>query len=44
MKVPLEGVGFLTNWHLGIEYRAEFVVADETDLTSGIAFGFSYFL
>ena len=44
-KVPLGdfGLGFVTRSHLTVEYRAEMIFQDETDLVSGVAVGISLF-
>jgi hypothetical protein len=42
-KVPISGLGFLDGSYLNLEYRGEYVFADESDFTSGAAMGLAFF-
>lgn len=42
-KVPVAGLPLLPGAYLNVEYRGEFVLADENDFVSGAALGLSFF-
>ncbi len=44
-KVSLEDltISWLTPLHLTVEFRTEYLLADESDIVSGVALGFSWF-
>jgi hypothetical protein len=44
-KIPLSNLdlGFVSKAHLNVEYRAEFLLEDETALVSGASLGLAYF-